>query len=83
MSSSLFVRLLRPQEHLHIAVSIGSISRFLRPHSCRINDPTKTSDDRLQRLGLELGVELAAEEEGVARDLDDFDIVPQVWSGPL
>ena len=29
---------------------------------------------RLERLGFELGVELAAEEEGVAGDLDDLDV---------
>ena len=34
----------------------------------------------LQRLGLELGVELAGEEEGVGGDLDDLD-VGGVWGG--
>src|SRR3982751_5635241 len=29
---------------------------------------------RLQRLGFELGMELAAQEEGVAGDLDDLDV---------
>ena len=29
---------------------------------------------RLERLGLELGVELAAEEVGMAGDLDDLDV---------
>ena len=29
---------------------------------------------RLERLGLELGMELAAQEEGVAGDLDDLDV---------
>ena len=29
---------------------------------------------RLERLGFELGVELAAEEEGVSGDLDDLDV---------
>ena len=28
----------------------------------------------LQRLGFEFGVELAGEEEGVRRNLDDFDV---------
>ena len=31
---------------------------------------------RLQRLGLELGMELAAQEEGVVGDLDDLDVGP-------
>ena len=34
----------------------------------------------LERLGLELRVELAAEEEGMGGDLDDLD-VGGVWSG--
>ena len=29
---------------------------------------------RLERLGFELGVELAAEEEGMGRDFDDLDV---------